>query len=203
MNVKDLFKMAVSNLNRHKTRTFLTVLGIVIGTMSIIMMVALGLGMQDSFSETIEDMGSVYIIEVSKGDNVDSSTRLSEVTTSDELTDLDIDFFKSLDYVEAVSPVISTNVKMVSGEYAYSGTLVGLDMDLFGVMKYELAENQEVADNKVGIIFGEDAAEGFSEVELSSATGSAGSGNKMQDFMAAMRNQNMRMREGELPWNGK
>ncbi len=92
MNVKDLFKMAVSNLNRHKTRTFLTVLGIVIGTMSIIMMVALGLGMQDSFSETIEDMGSVYIIEVSKGDNVDSSTRLSEVTTSDELTDLDIDF---------------------------------------------------------------------------------------------------------------
>lgn len=52
MNGLDLFfKMAVGNLLRRKTRTLLTVLGIVIGTVSIVLMVALGLGMQESVNE--------------------------------------------------------------------------------------------------------------------------------------------------------
>ena len=39
----DLLRMSASNLKRRKLRTFLTVLGVVIGTASIVVMVSLGL----------------------------------------------------------------------------------------------------------------------------------------------------------------
>ena len=44
----DLLRMSASNLKRRKLRTFLTVLGVVIGTASIVVMVSLGLGLQKS-----------------------------------------------------------------------------------------------------------------------------------------------------------
>ena len=46
MNWMDLLRMSTSNLKRRKLRTFLTVLGVVIGTASIVVMISLGLGMQ-------------------------------------------------------------------------------------------------------------------------------------------------------------
>ena len=48
MNLTELLRMSSSNLRRRKLRTFLTVLGVVIGTASIVVMVSLGLGMQKS-----------------------------------------------------------------------------------------------------------------------------------------------------------
>ena len=46
MNFMDLLRMSGSNLRRRKLRTFLTVLGVIIGTTSIVVMISLGLGMQ-------------------------------------------------------------------------------------------------------------------------------------------------------------
>ena len=48
MKLQDLFLLAISNLRRRKVRTLLTVLGVVIGTASIVVMVSLGLGMSES-----------------------------------------------------------------------------------------------------------------------------------------------------------
>ena len=45
MKFSDLLSMSVNNLRRRKLRTFLTVLGVVIGTASILVMVSLGIGL--------------------------------------------------------------------------------------------------------------------------------------------------------------
>lgn len=163
MALKDLFKMALSNLKRHRSRTSLTVLGIVIGTISIIMMVALGLGMQENFAESIENMGSVDIITVSKGDHVTSTTRLSEQEDDEKLGQLDFDFFSTLDYVEAVTPVMTVNAKIISGEYESTVSIVGIDLELFEVLGFEGFIEQEVEDNRLPLIFGQSAAESFDE----------------------------------------
>ena len=44
----DLLRMSSSNLRRRKLRSILTILGVVIGTASIVVMISLGLGMQQS-----------------------------------------------------------------------------------------------------------------------------------------------------------
>ena len=50
----DLLRMSASNLKRRKLRTFLTVLGVVIGTASIVVMVSLGLGLQKSVYDEMD-----------------------------------------------------------------------------------------------------------------------------------------------------
>ena len=46
MKRNDLLRMCLQNLMRRKSRTFLTVLGVLIGCCSIVIMVSLGIGMK-------------------------------------------------------------------------------------------------------------------------------------------------------------
>ena len=54
MRFLDLLRMSSSNLLRRKLRTVLTVLGVVIGTASIVVMVSLGLGLRKTTMDQIE-----------------------------------------------------------------------------------------------------------------------------------------------------
>ena len=64
MRFLDLLRMSSSSLLRRKLRTFLTVLGVVIGTASIVVMISLGLGLKKSSMEQIEEYGGLTTIEV-------------------------------------------------------------------------------------------------------------------------------------------
>ena len=45
MKTKDLLTICLQNLTRHKSRTFLTVLGVIIGCCSVVIMISIGIGM--------------------------------------------------------------------------------------------------------------------------------------------------------------
>ena len=62
MNWMDLLRMSINNLKRRKLRTFLTVLGVMIGTTSIVVMISLGLGLQQAMLQEIEDAGGMNTI---------------------------------------------------------------------------------------------------------------------------------------------
>ena len=64
MNWIDLLRMSSSNLKRRKLRTFLTVLGVIIGTTSIVVMISLGLGLQQSLYREVEQSGGLTSINV-------------------------------------------------------------------------------------------------------------------------------------------
>ncbi|MFR0960796.1 MAG: ABC transporter permease [Dorea sp.] len=66
----DLLRMSASNLKRRKLRTFLTVLGVVIGTASIVVMVSLGLGLQKSVYDEMEQSGGLTTINVTGSGSV-------------------------------------------------------------------------------------------------------------------------------------
>lgn len=60
----DLLRMSSSNLRRRKLRSILTILGVVIGTASIVVMISLGLGMQQSLYREIEQSGGMTAVTV-------------------------------------------------------------------------------------------------------------------------------------------
>ncbi|MBE6022929.1 MAG: ABC transporter permease [Cellulosilyticum sp.] len=60
----DLVAMSIRNLLRRKFRTFLTVLGVVIGCTSIILMLSLGLAMDKNMEEQMNNMGNVTLVSV-------------------------------------------------------------------------------------------------------------------------------------------
>ena len=64
MKRKDLLRICLQNLMRRKSRTFLTVLGVLIGCCSIVIMVSLGIGMRESQERTLAQMGDLTIITV-------------------------------------------------------------------------------------------------------------------------------------------
>ena len=64
MRFPDLLIMSINNLRRRKLRTVLTVLGVVIGTASIVVMVSLGIGLNEMTIEQIASYGSLTTIEV-------------------------------------------------------------------------------------------------------------------------------------------
>lgn len=61
----DILRMSINNLYRRKSRTFLTVSGVIIGSCSIIIMISLGIGMKVAQEKMLEELGSLYRITVS------------------------------------------------------------------------------------------------------------------------------------------
>src|SRR5262245_42936770 len=98
------FKVALSALAANKLRSTLAVLGIVIGVMAVIMMVAMGRGAQAKVEEGITKMGVnlifVYPGQVSRGA---SGARTSSAET---LTVEDCDAIAKLPHVAAVAPEV-------------------------------------------------------------------------------------------------
>ena len=64
---RECVKMAFEGMLANKIRTFLTMLGIIIGVGAVIAMVSLGLGMQEKVKENITSMGSNLLIVMSGG----------------------------------------------------------------------------------------------------------------------------------------
>ena len=78
MRFGDLLYMSISNLWKRKVRTFLTVLGVVIGTASIVVMVSLGLGLNRAAMQDIEENGGLTTITVQEADNYGDSGEKAE-----------------------------------------------------------------------------------------------------------------------------
>jgi putative ABC transport system permease protein len=57
-----LIKNALADFNRNKIRTFLTSLGIMIGVLSVVMLIALGLGLKNYLREQFESLGANLIL---------------------------------------------------------------------------------------------------------------------------------------------
>ena len=64
MKISDLLKLSTDNLKRRKGRTILTVLGVIIGTCSIVMMMSIGEAINKSNEDMINNMGDLTQITV-------------------------------------------------------------------------------------------------------------------------------------------
>lgn len=117
----DLLRMSASNLKRRKLRTVLTVLGVIIGTTSIVVMISLGLGMQQSLYREVEQSGGLTTIRVSgqgAGEamieyGTDGEQQDSEKYINDEV----IEEFRELGHVTTVSPVYEITAVALKGKY--------------------------------------------------------------------------------------
>ena len=76
----DLIKMALRNLWKRKFRTFLTILGVIIGTASIAVMVSIGIGIDDMYRQQISSYGSLQTIQVYKSYNYENPTEEKNIT---------------------------------------------------------------------------------------------------------------------------
>ena len=141
MSIKDLLTTAFLNLWRRKLRAFLTVLGMVIGVASIVVMVSLGIGIKQATIESFAGTGSLTTIRVNSWSYV-SSGNGSSSSRQKELNKKAIAEFKKLEGVQAVMPLIETYGMIKSGRYVVDASILGVTREQAEQFGITLAEGE-------------------------------------------------------------
>ena len=167
MSFYDLMSMSLGNLWRRKLRTILTVLGVLIGTTSIVAMLSLAFGMKQRMMEQYESMGSVTQITVNGGGGgMDSGSSGSQTDTSTMLTESNMKMFQEMEHVKAVQPQLSFDGNMTSGRYSGYGNLIGVDQSMLDSQKLEKGENPQAGSSgTLQVIAGNQLITGFGYVQ--------------------------------------
>ena len=159
MKFTDLLNLSVNNLKRRKLRTFLTVLGVIIGTASIVVMLSLGIGQSEANKEMIESYGSLTTISVY------SNAMYGPQDSSTEplyLNDEAVESFKHIKHVTGASPILRYSVVAKQGIYENNY------LSLQGVT-HEYMENIPLAeghlpsseDSELSIVYGNQVINDF------------------------------------------
>lgn len=175
MKFIDLLRMSISNLWRRKLRTFLTVLGVIIGTASIVVMISLGLGLTRSTMEQIEQSGGLTTITVHEGSGVVMSSGggvMVEAASSSggrdemagKLTDAVTEEFKKIPHVKVVSPVLKLYPYLKVGAYEGSVGIKGMTAEALEKMDIPLSEGATLPTDPENLefLFGNQVITNFS-----------------------------------------
>ncbi|MFJ5367442.1 MacB family efflux pump subunit [Pectobacterium punjabense] len=127
----DAFKMALLAMNAQRMRTFLTMLGIIIGIASVVSVVALGKGSQQQVLADINSMGT-STLEIFPGKDFGDM----DASAIQTLRASDIQPLAQQPYVHSVTPSISTSVTMRYGNIAVSASVSGVGEQFFTVRGY-------------------------------------------------------------------
>ncbi|HNW96123.1 MAG TPA: ABC transporter permease [Anaerolineaceae bacterium] len=145
MKFLQALKEAVSSISSNRTRTFLTILGIVIGVGAVISLMAIGQGAQQTITGQIESIGT-NVIYVMKGNMTE------DVTNPRDLTLLDVKALENRNRapnIEAVSPVLNANSAVKYGGESESANIIGSNTAYQKIMNLEIAEGAFFTDTEV------------------------------------------------------
>ncbi len=139
MNAFNLIQIALRALQRNKLRAFLTMLGIIIGVAAVIAMVAIGEGSKKSIQDQISAMGS-NMITIRPNSNVTGGARL-DATTVQSLTEDDVVALeKNMQYINAVSPAVSSRGQAINGAFNWSTTMQGVSPDYLRIRDWPISD---------------------------------------------------------------
>lgn len=153
MSNRDLLELCWGNLKRRKTRTVLSVIGVVVGVFAIVVMLSIGFGLSANFQEQIESFGNLHTIEVNNwGGGRGNDGQQSK------LDDSTIKKLGEIPGVSAVTPWASRYLTFGCGHFRAECELVGVDAKAFEKFGYELAEGRYMTPgSKNEIVFGKQA----------------------------------------------
>lgn len=122
MRISDVFGMCVKNLWKRKLRTFLTLLGVIVGTASIILMISLGLAVDEQFAQMIENrnLDMTQISVWPQGGEWQWTPELGshQINVDVEITDEIADRIQLLPNVIVSTPRMRAQILLRSGPYA-------------------------------------------------------------------------------------
>ena len=148
MNWSNLFKIALKAIANNKLRTFLTMLGIIIGVASVITMLAIGQGSKQSIQSQISKMGSNMIM-IMPGAERRGGVRMG----SSDMQTLKISDYNTLKeectYLSAISPSVSSGGQFIFGGNNYSSSISGVSQDYLKIRQLEVEDGEMFDDTDI------------------------------------------------------
>ena len=157
MDILNLIRISGKALMRNKTRTALSMLGIVIGIAAVIAVVNLGEGLKESTANQFSDMGTNLIMVMRANQRRGGVSMGSSSVESLTIRDCEL-IAENAKNVTMVSPVVNSGGQIVNGSKNWSGTVYGGSPDYLEIRKYYIATGVNFTDDdvkkyaKVGLI---------------------------------------------------
>ena len=142
MRFINLIKVAYRSLNRNKMRSFLTMLGIIIGVASVIAMLAIGEGSNQNIKASVASLGTNSIM-VFPGTTMSGGVRQGAGSTQTIRVD-DVDAIAHhCDLVSRVSPVDQKRVQAIYNSQNWNTMVVGVKNDYFRIRSLTMDKGNE------------------------------------------------------------
>ena len=148
MSIANLFKIALRAIAANKLRSFLTMLGIIIGVASVITMLAIGQGSKKSIQRQISEMGSNMIM-IMPGQDMRGGVRRD----ADEMETLKLADYDALkdqcQYISAVSPVVNSSGQFINGNNNTPSTIYGVNRDYLDIRQLSVEDGEMFTDEDI------------------------------------------------------
>lgn len=149
MNISNLFKIALRAIAANKLRSFLTMLGIIIGVASVIAMLAIGQGSKKSIQANIAEMGSNMIMIRPGQDKGPGGARQD----ASEMQSLKLKDYETLveqsKYLAAISPSVSASGQFINGNNNTPSTIYGISADYLEIRQLKVQDGEMFTDNDI------------------------------------------------------
>lgn len=149
MNITNLFKIALRAIAANKLRSFLTMLGIIIGVASVIAMLAIGQGSKESIQKNISEMGSNMIMIRPGQDKGPGGARQD----ASEMQTLKLKDYEALceqsKYLAAISPSVSSSGQFVNGNNNTPSTIYGISADYLEIRQLKIEDGDIFTDEDI------------------------------------------------------
>lgn len=142
MKLRDAFKTSYKGLVHAKMRSFLTMLGIVIGVASVILLMSLGASAQQYILGQVQNIGSnlVFVIPgATKGSRVQSPASAQGIVIT-TLNQADVDSFQKEPSISGVTPIVRGVSRVIYGNNDTSVTYQGVSADFFKIQNMKVTE---------------------------------------------------------------
>ena len=144
MRFRDMFLMSLSSLWKRKVRTILTILGVIIGTASIVVMISLGLGLKRASLAEIEQYGGLTTITVSEKSSyeMEDDQKSKKSKEAEHLDDNVLEMLSGLEYVDYAYPELDCEAIVMTGKYSTYITLRGVPADSMHHLGLKIGQGQ-------------------------------------------------------------
>lgn len=148
MSIVNLFKIALRAIAANKLRSFLTMLGIIIGVASVITMLAIGQGSKKSIQKQISEMGSNMIM-IMPGQDMRGGVR-QEASSMETLKLADYEALKDqCKYISAISPVVNSSGQFINGNNNTPSTIYGVNRDYLTIRQLSVEDGEMFTDEDI------------------------------------------------------
>lgn len=165
----ELLKMAWRSLAANKLRTFLTMLGVIIGVTSVIALVSVGMGVKKNVVDSISRLGSNMLIVMAGSSNRGGMRGAAGSITT--LTYADAEAIKDkIKNIDHVSPTVQGSYQIVYGHENWNSTVTGVIPEYVAIQSLTLnsglffSEHDVDVRNRVAVIGSTVAANLFGSV---------------------------------------
>jgi putative ABC transport system permease protein len=148
MNYTNTIKISVKALKRNKFRSFLTMLGIIIGVASVIVMLAIGQGSKKSIRDQMSGMGT-NLIMVMPASQQRGGVMMGNSSAQNMTLDDVIAIEKECSALSAVSPEVRSSGQAVVGNSNWPTSVYGVNNKYFSIRKYTIKTGRSFSDKEI------------------------------------------------------